>query len=367
MSQLRVLQLPNSLNKKSGVMSVIMNFYRNIDRDKIQFDFLCFESDEENYTSEITKLGGKIFFIDSKYKKNFFKMRQEIGIFLSTHTYTIIHYHATSIWNLALKLGMDIGIPNRIAHSHSTTYSESKLGTVRNRFFSRNLVKEANYYLACSTEAGELLFRNKQFKLLHNAIDVDRFSYNPVKREEIRKNLNLENHYVIGHVGRFSAQKNHDYLIDLFYEYHKINDRAKLLLIGEGPLRKEIEEKINYLKLNTAVSIVDFNSEIENYYQAMDIFVMPSLYEGLPVSGIEAQASGLPCLFSKAISDEVAICENVAFFDTDRKAAENIFLINDMKNSVVREKVDPIVKKKKYDIKQEATGLQDFYLSMIQK
>ncbi|KAF1298822.1 hypothetical protein BAU15_14155 [Enterococcus sp. JM4C] len=364
MFPLRVLQLPNTLNKKSGVMSVVMNFYKNIDREKIQFDFLCFDVEEENYAQEITELGGKIYYIDSKYQKNPFKMKKEIMNFLKKHNYSIIHYHATSIWKVALKVSIELGIKNRIAHSHATTYSESRIGAFRNKILSRNLVKEANYYLACSTEAGELLFKQRKVKLLHNAIDVERFSYDSAKRKEYRKLLGLEGQYVIGHVGRFSEQKNHDYLIDLFSEYHKNNGDSKLLLVGNGPLQKEIEGKIRSLNLNSVVKVVGFNSEVENYYQAMDLFVMPSLYEGLPVAGIEAQASGLPCLFSQTISKEVSLCEDVAFFDITKEVSKNTVLIDRMKKRVIREKMSDIVREKNYDIKSEAKELQDLYLSM---
>lgn len=364
MFPIRILHLPNTLDKRSGVMSVIMNFYRNIDREKIQFDFLCFDSEKDNYEEEIKKLGGNIFYVSKKYNKNPFKIKQELLRFFSNHEYSIIHYHTISIWNIALKISKRFGIQNRIAHSHATSYSESKIGSIRNKIFSKNLTKNANYFFACSTEAGELLFKNEKFKLINNAIDLERYSYNLSIRNEYRIKLGLTDYFVIGHVGRFAEQKNHAYLLDIFTEYKLKNSQTKLLLIGEGPLKESIEHKANRLGIFEDIIFIGFNNEVEKYYQAMDLFILPSLYEGLPVSGIEAQASGLPCIFSDTISEEVAIA-NVYFIDIKEKALKNIMPIVDVENKYIRTKNDEKIKEKNYDIHLETLKLEKLYLEMM--
>ncbi|MDO0875220.1 glycosyltransferase family 1 protein [Carnobacterium divergens] len=363
MFPIRILHLPNTLDKRSGVMSVIMNFYRNIDREKIQFDFLCFDSEKENYEDEINKLGGKIFYISSKYKKNPFRIKKEVTYFFSNHDYPIIHYHTISIWNLALRISKKLGVKNRIAHSHATNYSESKIGSIRNKIFSKNITKNANYFFACSTEAGELLFKNKKFILINNAIDLKRFSYDSIIRDEYRKKLGLINEFVIGHVGRYAEQKNHLYLLDIFAEYQVINNQSKLLLIGEGPLKENIEHKARELNIYKDIIFVGFNQEVEKYYQAMDLFILPSLYEGLPVAGIEAQASGLPCMFSNTISKEVDLCGSY-FIDINEEALKNTMQIVNLEKNYIRGKTDGKIKEKNYDIELEAKKLEEMYLAM---
>ena len=172
-------------------------------------------------------------------------------------------------------------------------------------------MKYANLQLACSKEAGEWLFGNTQFIVLNNGIDVSKYVFNQNIREEYRKILGFSDELVLGHVGRFSNQKNHNFLIDIFYEIIKINKKSKLILIGTGELENEIKEKVESLSLKEKVIFLGARADVNKIMQAMDVFILPSLFEGLPVVGVEAQASGLPCIISDTVSKDVKITDSV--------------------------------------------------------
>ena len=294
-----------------GVESVIMNYYRHLDHSKVQFDFICDEDSTRIPYDEIKKLGGRVFLVP-KYQ-NFPKYLKALEKLFKENKYRIVHANINTLSVFPLYAAKKVGVPVRISHSHSTSNPKE---------WSRNLIKNilrpfskryATDYFACSEIAGRYLFGNKAFdqgevKIIHNAIDVDKFKFDEAARKKLRQEFGIKDStVVIGHVGRFVQQKNHTFLVDVFKEYHKKNPDSKLLLVGSGPLEDEIKKKVERLDLEDSVLFLGQRDDINKLYSVMDVFCLPSLYEGLPVVGIEAQATGLPTIFSNRISKEVIV------------------------------------------------------------
>lgn len=306
-----------------GVESVIMNYYRHLDHSKIRFDFICDEDSTRIPYDEIKKLGGRVFLVP-KYQ-NLPKYLKALGKLFKENQYRIVHSNINTLSVFPLCAAKKAGVPIRISHSHSTSNpKEWKRNLIKNilRPFSK---RYATDYFACSELAGRYLFGNKAFdrgevKIIHNAIDVDKFKFDEAARKKLRQEFGIKDStVVIGHVGRFVQQKNHTFLVDVFKEYHKKNPDSKLLLVGSGPLEDEIKKKVERLDLEDSVLFLGQRDDINKLYSVMDVFCLPSLYEGLPVVGIEAQATGLPTIFSNRISKEVIVssyAEIVSIQDT---------------------------------------------------
>lgn len=300
-----------------GVESVIMNYYRHLDRTKVQFDFICDEDSTRIPYDEIKKLGGRVFLVP-KYQKlpKYLKALEEL--FRKNH-YRIVHSNVNTLSVFSLYAAKKAGVPVRISHSHSTSNpKEWKRNIIKNilRPFSK---KYATDYFACSELAGRYLFGDKTFdqgkvKIIHNAIDLDKFKFDPVARKKLRKELGIDDKtIVIGHVGRFVQTKNHQFLIYTFKKYHNKNPNAKLLLIGTGPLEEKIKAKVKKHNLEDSVLFLGQRNDTNKLYSVMDIFCLPSLYEGLPVAGIEAQAAGLPCVYSDKVTIEADAANNAYY------------------------------------------------------
>lgn len=297
-----------------GVESVIMNYYRHLDHSKVQFDFICDEDSTRIPYDEIKKLGGRVFLVP-KYQ-NLPKYLKALEKLFKENQYRIVHSNINTLSVFPLYAAKKAGVPIRISHSHSTSNpKEWKRNLIKNilRPFSK---RYATDYFACSELAGRYLFGNKAFdqgevKIIHNAIDVEKFKFDEVARKKLRKEFGIKDStVVIGHVGRFVQQKNHAFLVDVFKEYHKKNPDSKLLLVGSGPLEDEIKKKVEKLDLKDSVLFLGQRDDINKLYSVMDIFCLPSLYEGLPVVGVEAQAAGLPCVFSNKITKNIVLCDN---------------------------------------------------------
>ena len=321
MAKEKVIRVAHVVGKwvGGGVESVVMNYYKNIDKDKVQFDFICDSDSTDIPYEEIKKLGGKVFLVPP-YQK-IFKYIKELTKVLKENDYKIVHSHINTLSVFPLYCAQKAKIPIRIAHSHSTT-NKKELG--------KNFIKQilrpfsklfATNYFACSEYAGRWLFGNKMYNqgkiyILNNAIDVEKYKYDENVRKIKRKSLGIKNNQiVIGHIGRFVAQKNHTFLIDIFYEIYKQNKNVMLLLIGQGPLVKKIKDKVKKLNLENNVKFLGQRNDVNELYQAMDVFLLPSLYEGLPVVGIEAQASSCLCILSNSMTLETKILDSTLFID----------------------------------------------------
>lgn len=351
-----------------GVESFVMNYYRNIDRSKVQFDFLIDEDSNYIPREEIEQMGGKVIIIPP-YQKIFKYIKTLIRVF-KENDYKIVHSNLNTLSVFPLFSAKLAGVPVRIAHSHSTSNKkEWKKNLLKNilRPFSKLFATD---YFACTEHAGRWLFGNKAFDdgkvtIINNAIDVDKFKYSEDIRNKLRKQLNIENKLVIGHVGRFMEQKNHEFLIDVFYEVHKEKKESVLLLIGDGHLENKIKEKVRNLELQDAVIFLGVKNNVNEYMQAMDVFVFPSLYEGLGIVLIEAQCSGLKCVTSTEVPLNAKISDDIFFIQLDNN-------LDQWKNSIIST-TDNDFRKLKYenakkfgfDIKEEAEKLMLKYISIM--
>lgn len=348
-----------------GVEAFIMNYYRHIDKEKVQFDFIIDSDSTVVPREEIEKLGGRI--IEIPPYQHIFKYTKELKKVLKENKYKIVHSHLNSLSVFPLYCAWTVKVPVRIAHSHSTTNKKE---------WKKNLIKRilkpfskvfATDYFACSEHAGSWLFGNKTFNegkvtLIYNAIDVEKFRFNNETRSRIRKELNIDDKYVLGHVGRFVKQKNHEFLIEIFNEVHKQNSSAVLLLIGDGPLESNIKQKVKELNLEEQVYFLGVRDNVNEYMQAMDVFVFPSLYEGLGIVAIEAQCSGLRCICSTEVPLEVKVSEQVCFNSIDD--------INSWKNDILTENTSRVditenIRNSQYEIAIESRNLLNKYLSLV--
>lgn len=353
-----------------GVEAVIMNYYRHIDRSKIQFDFICDEDSTNIPYEEIEQLGGRVI-ICPPYQKIFKYEKFLIDLF-KKNKYKIVHSNINTLSVFPLRASKKAGVPIRIAHSHSTSNKKE---------WKKNLVKAilkpfskvyATDYFACTEHAGRWLFGNKTFEkgkviIINNAIDLEKFKFDKQIREEKRKELKLKDtDIVVGHIGRFMKQKNHDFLIDVFNELHKENDNYKLILIGQGPLQNEIKEKVEALNLENFVMFLGQKEDANKYYQAMDLFLFPSLYEGLGMVFVEAQVSALPSIASTEVPEIAKVSDKAFFVDLNQPVKE---WLETIKKGLKQERnVDlKIIQEYGFDIINESKKLEQKFFVIMKK
>ena len=348
-----------------GVEAVIMNYYRNIDRNKIQFDFVIDGYEKTALDNEILSLGGKVYKV-APYTKNTLKNIYQIYKIIKDNNYQIVHSNMNTLSVFSLFAAWLAGAKVRILHNHSTAVKSEKLRSVMKYILRPFAPVFANRYMACSKLAGEWMYGRKKMqsgkvKVLNNAIDVDAFAYNEDLRKNLRHNLNIEEDtLVIGHVGRFMYQKNHDFLIDIFKEIHSQKENSLLLLIGDGPLKQMIEEKVKNYNLQDSVKFLGLRRDVKDLYNVMDVFVLPSWYEGLPVVSVEAQANGLPCFVSDKVSKECKLSSSMNFISLDKSVdywSKEILNSKFNRNKNAKHEL----RENKFDIHSEAINLMNFY------
>ena len=351
-----------------GVEAVTINYYRNIDKNKVQLDFICDEDSTNIPYEEIERMGGKVIIIPSYSKP--FKYHKALKRVLKEGNYKIIHSNINTLSVFSLFAAKCAGVPVRIAHSHSTTNKKEKKKNLMKQILRPFSKVFATDYMCCSELAGRWLFGNKEYDkgnvyLLNNAIDLNKFKYNESLRKKKRKELGIKDDaLVIGHIGRFVAQKNHDYLIDIFNEIHKKNNNSILLLAGQGPLMEDIKNKVKELNLDDNVKFLGQRNDANELYQAFDVFLLPSLYEGLPVVGVEAQAAGLLCYLSDDMTKETKVLDITKFMslnNTPEEWADNI--LDDVKK-YKRIDTSKEMTAKNFNIKEEARKLEEYYLNL---
>lgn len=359
---MRVLQVVTHMNR-GGLETMLMNYYRQMDRSKVQFDFLVHRQYRADYDDEIEKLGGKIYRLpvlnplSHSYKK---ALRE----FFDAHIeYRVVHVHQDCMSSVILKEAKNHGIPVRIAHSHSSSQDKNWKYLIK-FVYQRKIPQYATQLLACGEEAGQWMFRGAQFQILNNAIDAFSYRFDYAKRLEMREKLGIaQTALVIGHVGRFHPSKNHEFLIDIFEAVLKKTE-AVLLLIGDGNLRMNIQEKVKAKHLEAQVIFTGVRSDVNNLLQAMDVFVFPSNYEGLPVAIMEAQAAGLPCLISDKVPIECKktdLVQQISLSSQPEIWAENVI----MASKAERRDTYGEMKDSGFDIRENAKRLQEFYLKTV--
>lgn len=354
---------------QGGIESRLLDWYRNIDRDQIQFDLVKLTPSKKNeLLEEFVALGGNVYTLPRFSPKTFFSYITELKkIFNTNESYDVVHCHSASTGYFFLKESKKNGISKRILHSRTTQFNpESSFVPIRGF-----LKKSANYYatsfFACSEQAaiwqfGKEAYVENKVEIINNGIESQKFSFNPYKRSMVREELNLEKSFVVGHVGRFATAKNHLYLIDIFNEIVKIKPEAKLLLIGEGLTKESVQEKVEKMKLSDKVLFLGGKGNVEDYFQCMDVFVFPSQYEGFGTVTIEAQASGLKCIVSDKVPKEVSITNLVEHvpLSADPKRWADLAVSHSI--SYEREDTSTQIINAGFDTKSTAQYLSNFYI-----
>ncbi len=365
---IRILHLLYCMDR-AGAETMVMNYYRNVDKSKVQFDFLLTRDGKSDFDDEILSMGGRIYHIPGLSFSNPFKYLNSLKAFLNEHPeYKIIHSHTDCKSTIPLWVAKKQNIPVRISHSHTSSTGGGVQGIIKS-IVKKPIKKVATNYFACGEAASKFLYgqtsdENDKIKIIPNAIDAAAYSYNPETRKRIRAQFNLEDKFVLGHVGRFATPKNHEFLIDIFSAVHKKNPDTALLLVGEGELTDKIKEKVSALNLSDSVVFAGLRDDIPDVLQAMDLFVFPSLFEGLGIVAIEAQAAGLRVICSDAVPKEANISGYVSYIPLSKSADEWASEVLKLSGGYTRENTFELVKKANYDIKESAKDLQDFYLAL---
>lgn len=361
MAPIRVLQIMPAMDA-GGMETFVMNVYRAIDRTKVQFDFVYHYDKPCFYDDEITALGGHITKLTVRQDNNlprYFRALDEL--FAANPQYRIVHGHYSGFGMFYNRAARRRGITVRVGHSHNTAYEPNLVGTL-DRMMSSRFDHLLTDRFACSEKAGEMLFGKHPFTVLPNGIPVERFAHpDPEARAALRAGWGVpEGSPLLGHVGRFSAQKNHSGLLDIFAEVHRRRPNARLLLLGSGTLEADARAKAQALGLSEAVIFAGVRSDTAACYAAMDAFLLPSLFEGLPVVLVEAQTAGLPCFVSDTVDRGAAFADGVQFLPLDTPAAWADALCG---GPLVRN-ANALAQARSagYDVQTSAQRLQEFYL-----
>ena len=366
---IRVLNMFTIMDR-GGAETMVMNYYRHIDRTKVQFDFLVHREQRGAYDDEIERMGGRIYRMCPVYPQNFSRYKRDLRTFFRAHPeYKIIHSHMSELGYFAFREAERQGVPVRICHAHNAPHGFDAKMIIRT-YFKKRMMPYLTHLFMCGEESGKWLYGEKnksRFIMLNNAIDAAVYSFNASKREEMRRQLDLTDELVVGHVGRFNPQKNHPFLLDIFTSLLKKEPDAVLLLVGGGADMPKIQAKVQEFGIAEHVRFLGVRSDVADLMQAMDVFVFPSLYEGLPVTMVEAQASGLPCIISDKVPPECILTDglvNVMPLSASPEAwAEKILTMRAVPRTDRREEIAA----HGFDITTEAVRLQDFYLDAYEQ
>lgn len=369
----KVLQISIGTTVLGGVEKMLYEIYKNIDKNKVQFDFLfpnyCIFG---KYTEDVKNMGAKI--IELKTDRNSLKKKLLYNIrlykFLKRNKYDVVHINSGAflfVLQVAIICKM-AGVKKIIIHSHNAVVIKSKLKKMIIDSLKPILNHLGTDFLACSQLAAESMFSKnnlKNVKIIKNGIDILKYRFDINTRQQYRKKLNIENDVCYVHVGRFEEQKNHKFLIDIFNSILKEQKNAKLIMIGDGELKENITNKIEKYGINDRVLFLNQRNDVAQLLQAMDCFILPSLYEGFPVVGVEAQTSGLPLICSDTITKELKLLETTIFVSLDDNT--NIWskkICEIMKNFDLesRKEAYKIVQNDGYDIKKTANIMQEIYI-----
>lgn len=355
-----------------GSQSFVMNIYRKIDRSKVQFDFIIDHPENDYYASEIEEMGGKVFRFKTFTGRNYFSMVNEWKNFFSTHPeYKVLHCHVRSYASLFIPIAKKYGV-KVIIHSHSDSNGRG-FKAIFKYILQLPLRYQADYYMACSEKAGKWLFGKKiyyssKFSIAKNAIDTDKFLFSKGSRNKIRKQYGIENNFVLGFVARVTEAKNPLFVIDVMKELLTFNEKSILLFVGDGDLLENVKQRVKQQNIVDKVIFTGAQSNVYEFFSAMDYYILPSRWEGLGISLIEAQASGIKCVCSSAIpSEAIIIEENIKVLSLDKSPKE---WAKDIANTKLDDRtysknILDRIKLKGYDISDNAKYFYDFYLKLF--
>lgn len=367
---MRVLHCIGSLGL-GGSQTVVMEIYRKINRDKIQFDFVVFPEEKKGFYDEVKQLGGNVYVCPRYNGKNHWEFCQWWHSFFATHNeYRIVHGHVRSVAIIYLQIAKKYGLKT-IVHSHSTSNGSGKAAIIK-AIMQWPLRYCADYLFACSTISGEWLYgrlatKKKNFYVVPNCIDVKRFAFDLSKREQIRTEYNISSStLVVGHIGRFREVKNHRFLVDVFCEITKKRSDSILMLVGEGELQGKIREYCHKSGIADKVVFTGGQDNPVPFYSAMDVFVFPSFWEGVPLSVVEAQASGLHCVISDTITQDVQLTDLIEIMSLEKPAVSWAHSIIDKASSSHRMlNAGQIAGLLRFDSEKVVLGLEEFYQAIV--
>lgn len=358
---IRILQVVTQMTR-GGLETMLMNYDRHIDHSKVQFDFLEHRDTVTDYDREILELGGQIHRLPRLNPMSPAYLKALDRFFAEHPEYRIVHSHLDCMAGIPLKAAKKNGVPVRIAHAHSSNQVKDAKYPLK-LYYKRDIPTYATHLYACGAEAGRWMFNGHPFSVLNNAIDSAAFQYNEKIRRQYRDELGISEHtLLVGHVGRFMQAKNHMFLLDIFHALLKRQPDSMLLLVGQGDLEQAVREKAEELKISDKVVFAGVRDDVHCLYQAMDVFVFPSLFEGLGIVAVEAQAAGLPCVVSDHVPAECKKTRDlVKFFSleagADRWAEEILRLAKTQRRDTTAE-----IRENGYDIQENVEKLQQFYL-----
>ena len=375
MNPLRILFVFGCPLKKGGTENVMINIVKNIDRDRFHIDFLIFDktpdqSDDKKY---LESLGCRFYQITARGVDRKLHNR-ELDEFFRDHKYDIVHTHMDAIGEEALKAAKKHGVKALIAHSHNTDQLDNPKGLKDHLhkcylIYEKHLLRRyAGYFVACSPEAGKWLFGDKicnsdKYLLLKNSIDSSAYSYDEETRNAVRKKLGLEGRKVVIHVGQFRTQKNHGKVIEVFNELHKRDDSFALVLVGTGEEQDNIKSKVEALGLKEDVLFLGNRNDIPELLMSADVFLFPSLYEGLGIALLEAQAADLICVVSDTIPELAVLTEKVRSVNLTESASVWGDIVEEMMGKyTVRRDRSELFTEKGYDISAQIKVLESFYM-----
>lgn len=366
---IRILNLFTIMDR-GGAETMVMNYYRHIDRTKVQFDFLVHREQPGVYEDEIKSLGGRIYRMCPIYPQNFARYERDIRAFFQKHPeYKIVHSHMSELGYFAFREATEQDIPIRICHAHNAPHGFD-IKMVMRIYFKKRMMPYLTHLFMCGLESGRWLYgkqNESRFIMLNNAIDAATYTYAPAKRMEMRRKLGIADKLVVGHVGRFNPQKNHSFLLGIFAALLKKEPNAVLLLVGGGKDMSKIQAKARKLGIADHVRFLGVRSDVADLMQAIDVFVFPSLYEGLPITMVEAQASGLPCIISDRIPPECILTEGLVDVMPLSAGAEAWADAILEKHDTTHAPHSAEIAAHGFDITTEAVKLQEFYLNAYEQ
>jgi len=365
---IRVLHSVFQMNR-AGLETMLMNYYRNIDRDILQFDFMLHREEHADYENEIEALGGRIYRMPAISINNLAAYQKALKSFFAEHPeYKVVHSHMDALSAPVLRAAKAAGVSVRIAHSHNNGFEKDK------KYPARMIAKQfipmyATDFWGCSSEALKFMFGETpvdKTEVIPNAIDLNGFGFDVQRRKEVRQQLDIEGKSVIGHIGRFTAQKNHTFLLDIFAEFLKLNAESVLLMVGEGKEKESVIKKTEQLGIAEKVIILEPRKDVASIYAAMDVFVLPSLFEGFGMVLLEAQANGLPCITSDRVSVSSSITDNVKRLSLEKTSEE---WANEVKKALLTDNDRMITlaqaKVGLFGIENAAAALQKKYIDLV--
>jgi glycosyltransferase involved in cell wall biosynthesis len=365
MKKIRIMFAMGGSMKRAGAETMIMQYLRQLIKDEqFEFSFLIHGMDKGDYDEEILSYGIPIYHVPVRGRHPFI-YRKAVKKVLREHPVDIIHCNMDYACGEFLSIAKEVGIKGRIAHSHTTKYlTQSPIKRIFEKLSKRKIHSVATTRISCSDAAGKWLFGNDEYILINNAIDLESYKENIQKRKELRAEWGAdEDTLILGHVGNFTYPKNHSGLVKLFAALKKQRANSKLVLVGTGALMQEIKSLVQELKLSDDVMFLGKRSDVPNLLQAFDVFVMPSNFEGLPVSGVEAQAAGLPCLFSNHVTKEICMTKLVRRLPLE-KTNEWIDALISIHGQRDYEDARLALRKYGFDIDFEADKLADCYRNL---